>query len=220
MYSWQEFENTTLVGWWHHSVIETIAMLDVTRSKITDRMRQFIPASIVRRFVRQQDGAAAVEFALVAAPFLALTFAILETAFVFFAGQTLEATAADSARLIMTGQAQTSGYTQSDFKTAVCSRVYGLFDCANGMTVDVKSYSSFASANTTSPVVNGQLDTSNMAYSAGGPGCIQVVKLYYQWPIYVSMFSDNLSNLNGNKRLLVATSVFRNEPFGGTGACS
>ena len=194
-------------------------MLDVTRRKFTDRVCRFLPARIARRFLRQQDGAAAVEFALVAAPFLALTFAILETAFVFFAQQTLEATAADSARLIMTGQAQTSGFSRADFKTAVCARVYGLFDCANGMTVDVKTYTSFSAVNNTSPVTNGQLDTSNMQYVPGGPGCIEVVKLYYQWPIYVSMFSDNLSNLNGNKRLLVATSVFRNEPYGPAGSC-
>ena len=178
-----------------------------------------MPGRIARRFVRQQDGAAAVEFALVAAPFLALTFAILETAFVFFAGQTLEAAAADSARLIMTGQAQTAGFSQADFKTAVCARIYGLFDCANGVYVDVKSYASFAAVNNASPVVNGQLDTSNMTYTPGGPGCIVVVSLYYQWPIYVSMFGDNLSNLNGNKRLLVATSVFRNEPYGPAGSC-
>ena len=41
-----------------------------------------------------------VEFGLVAVPFLGLTFAILETALVFFAGQTLETAVADSARLI------------------------------------------------------------------------------------------------------------------------
>ena len=58
-----------------------------------------------------------------------------------------------------------------------------------------------------------------MAYTPGGPGCIVVVSLYYQWPIYVSMFSNNLSNLSGNKRLLVATSVFRNEPYGPAGSC-
>ena len=37
------------------------------------RMRRLLQARLARRFVRQQDGAAAVEFALVAAPFLALT---------------------------------------------------------------------------------------------------------------------------------------------------
>ena len=193
-------------------------MAVVTLSPFVARMCRLLPARLARRFVRKQDGAAAVEFALVAAPFLALVFALLETAFVFFANQTLEATAADAARLIMTGQAQTAGYTQGDFKTAVCARVYGLFDCANGMTVNVKTYASFANYSYTPPVTSGVLNTTE-AYTPGGPGCIVVVTLYYQWPIYVSMYNTALSNLNGNKRLLVATSVFRNEPYGPAGSC-
>jgi Flp pilus assembly protein TadG len=188
-------------------------MFDAARSKIADRMRRLMPGRIARRFVRKQDGAAAVEFALVAAPFLALLFAILETAFVFFAGQSLEAAAADSARLIMTGQAQSQGFSQTDFKNAVCSHIFGLFDCANGVYVDVKTYSSFASINTASPIVNNTFDTSQMAYNPGDVGDIVVVSLYYQWPIYVSMFSSNLSNLNGSNRLLTATAVLRVEPY-------
>lgn len=193
-------------------------MLDVMRSKFTDRICRFIPVRIARRFMRRQDGAAAVEFALVATPFLALTFAILETAMLFFAGQTLEATASDASRLIMTGQAQTAGYSQADFKNAVCARVYALFDCTNGMTVDVKNYTSFSSVNETPPVVNGVFDPTKAGYVPCGPGSIEVVTLYYQWPIYVSLYG-NMSNLNGNKRLLVATAVFRNEPYGPPGAC-
>jgi hypothetical protein len=52
-----------------------------------------------------------------------------------------------------------------------------------------------------------------MAYSPGVQGSIVVVTLYYEWPIYVSLLGSNLSNLNGGSRLLVATSVFRNEPY-------
>jgi len=40
-----------------------------------------------------------------------------------------------------------------------------------------------------------------------------VVTLYYQWPIYVSLLGSNLANLSSGSRLLVATSVFRNEPY-------
>ncbi len=194
-------------------------MADAPRSKFMTKLGRLLPSRLARRFVRQQDGAAAVEFALVAAPFLALTFAILETAFVFFAQQTLEATAADASRLVMTGQAQTANYTAANFKTAVCTRVYGLFDCANGMTVDVKTYTSFSSVNNTAPVTNGNFDATQAAYTPGGPGCIVRVTLYYQWPIYVSMYNTAISNLNGNKRLLVATAVFRNEPYGPAGTC-
>ena len=150
--------------------------------------------------VRQQDGAAAIEFGLVAAPFLALMFAIIETAIVFFAGQALETAAADSARLIMTGQAQTQGFDQAKFKQAVCAKIYGLFDCAGGLYVDVKNYSSFASVNTSKPIDgNGNLQTGNFGYQPGGPGNIVVVRLMYQWPVYVSLLGLNLVRHDGRQ---------------------
>ena len=189
-------------------------MLERIRCKIAARVHRLLPARAACRFARHQDGAAAVEFALVAVPFLALLFAILETALVFFAGQTLEAAASDSGRLIMTGQAQTAGYTQDDFKTQVCNRLAGgLFNCSSGVYVDVKTYANFSAVNTAPPIVNGTFDPTKVAYDAGTQGSIVVVTLYYKWPIYVSLLGNNLSNLNGGSRLLMATSVFRNEPY-------
>lgn len=200
-------------------------MFETARSKIAAHVRRLMAGRAARRFARHQDGAAAVEFALVAVPFLALLFALLETALVFFAGQTLEAAVTDSARLILTGQAQTGvspttgivGYSQQDFKNAVCARIYGLFDCANGVYVSVQTYSSFGSASTAAPVVNNKLDTTNLPFNMGNPCAIVVTQLYYQWPIYVSLLGNNLSNLNGGYRLLTATAVFRNEPYGPSG---
>jgi Flp pilus assembly protein TadG len=104
-------------------------MFKAGRNRIARCACRLLPARLARRFLRQEEGAAAVEFALVATPFLALAFAILEMALVFFAGQTLESATADSTRLIMTGQAQLAGYDETQFKTAVCDRVAGMFDC-------------------------------------------------------------------------------------------
>ena len=64
-------------------------MFERIRSKIAARGHRLLPARAACRFARHQDGTAAVEFALVAVPFLALLFAILETALVFFTGQTM-----------------------------------------------------------------------------------------------------------------------------------
>lgn len=64
--------------------------------------------NVLRRFRRSRRGSAAVEFALVAPVFFALLFAIIETALVFFASQVLETVTQNSARMIMTGQAQTA----------------------------------------------------------------------------------------------------------------
>jgi Flp pilus assembly protein TadG len=175
--------------------------------------------AVLRRFGRREDGAAAIEFAMVAAPFLAMIFAIMETALVFFAGQALETAAADSARLIMTGQAQTQGFSQAQFKNAVCGKVYAMFDCSGALYVDVKSYPSFANVNISKPIDgNGNLQTADFGYNPGGPGNIVVVRLMYQWPVYVSLLGLNLSDTTGSKRLLMATVAFCNEPFGGTSA--
>lgn len=189
-------------------------MFKTVQTKITGKIVGKI-SGCLRRFVRRQDGAAAVEFALVATPFLALTFAILETAMVFFAGQSLETTVADASRLIMTGQAQTASppLTQDTFKSAVCSRLSILFDCAN-VYVNVQTYTAFSSVSNTAPVTGGALDTAKTAYNPGEDGSIVAVTLYYAWPIYVPLL-DMLSNssLSGSSHLLVATAVFRNEPY-------
>jgi Flp pilus assembly protein TadG len=187
-------------------------MFKVAGNRLARCACRLLPARLACRFVRQEEGAAAVEFGLVALPFLALLFAILETALVFFAGQTLEAATADSARLVMTGQAQLAGYDEDEFKEAVCDRIHGLFDCKDGIHVDVKKYASFAAINDGAPIKDGKLDTSEMGYQPGEPGEIVKVTLYYEWPVYVSLLGNHLATL-GSNRLLVATSVFRNEPF-------
>ncbi len=168
---------------------------------------------MVRRFVRKDDGAAAIEFALVATPFIAIIFAIFETAIVFFAGQVLEVAMADSARLIMTGQAQKAGFDQAKFKEEVCKRVYGLFDCTGGIKVDVRTYTSFSSANMSKPIdANGNL-TFTPAYQPGKAGDIVVVRMMYEWPVFASLLGFNLADLGSGKRLLMATAAFRNEPY-------
>jgi hypothetical protein len=125
----------------------------------------------------------------------------------------LETAAADSARLVMTGQAQKSGLSQAQFKDEVCKRVFGLFDCASGIKVDVRTYSSFNAADLSKPIdANGNV-TFTPSYQPGSPGDIVVVRLLYEWPVYVSLLGLNLSDMSGNKRLIMATAAFRNEPY-------
>ena len=188
-------------------------MLQAMKKNLAAAAGRFLKTDAMRHLARREDGAAAIEFALVAAPFLALVFAIMESAIVFFAGQALETAVADSARLIMTGQAQTQNFDQAAFKTQVCNRIFGLFNCAAGLSVDVKTYTSFSSVNVNYPIdANGNL-INNFTYTPGGPGDIVVVRLIYQWPMYVSLLSLNVGNMAGNKKLLVATAAFRNELY-------
>jgi Flp pilus assembly protein TadG len=172
-------------------------------------------------FFRCRKGATAVEFALVAAPFLALLTAILQSALVFFAGRVLDEVTEEASRYIMTGQAQQGSVTQSGFATYICTGantsklVSALFTCGNIM-VNVQNYADFASASTASPTLtfnpNGTV-SNTWSYNTGNPGDIIVVQVMYQWPVVLGPLSMNLSNLSNGNRLLVSTAVFKSEPY-------
>jgi Flp pilus assembly protein TadG len=168
---------------------------------------------LIRRFIKEDAAGTMTEFGLLAAPVTALLFAILQTGLVFFAGQTLETAAASSARLIFTGQAQTNGWSAAQFKAQVCDQIQGIFNCANGVYVDVETYPSFSAINTGMPVSNGALNTASLGYNPGGPGDVVMLRLYYQYPVYVNLLGFNLSNLTGGYNLFAATAVFKNEPY-------
>jgi Flp pilus assembly protein TadG len=167
----------------------------------------------LRRFRRSRRGSTLVEFALVAPVFFALLFAIVETAMVFFAGQVLESMAQDSARMLLTGQAQNAGYAQADFKNYVCNQIPILFSCAN-VYVDVQSYPTFSSVVMSNPIDgSGCFASNNLGYNPGGPSQIVVVRLFYQWPLLVTGLGYNISSLCGSKRLLSAAAAFQTEPY-------
>jgi Flp pilus assembly protein TadG len=169
--------------------------------------------NILHRFRRNHRGSAAVEFALVAPIFFGLLFAIIELALVFFAGQILETATQDSARMIMTGQAQMAAFSQAQFKNLVCSKIVVMFDCVNGVSIDVQSYTAFGSVNIADPIDAGKNFVAPNNYQPGGPGDIVVVRIFYQWPLLVTGLGFNVANLTGSKRLLTATAAFQNEPY-------
>jgi Flp pilus assembly protein TadG len=169
--------------------------------------------NILRRFGRNRKGAAAVEFALVAPMFFAVLFAIIEMALVFFASQILETVTQDTSRLIMTGQAQNAAFTQAQFKNAVCAKLVTMFDCVNGVSIDVKSYPQFSSVDISDPIDAGKNFVPPNNYLPGGPGDIVVVRLFYKWPLYVTGLGFNIANVGTNQKLLTATAAFQNEPY-------
>jgi Flp pilus assembly protein TadG len=175
----------------------------------------------IARFLKRQGGAAAIEFALVAAPVVALALAILQVSLIYFAQQALETAVEDTARLVLTNQAPTLGTTtqtataaQNKFAAALCANSPGLFNCANLM-VDLQPATSFASANVAAPVLtydaNGNV-TNQWQYNPGVPGDIMVMRVMYQWPVFLGPLGFSLSNLPNNMHLLMSTAVFRNEP--------
>ncbi len=193
------------------------------------RRRDGARAFLRNDFVRNDKGATAVEFALVAAPFLALLVALLQTAMVFFAARMLDEITEEASRYVLTGQAQTANMSASQFRTHVCTGdavltklVSALFTC-NNFLINAQSYSNFAAANTNDPIAgfngsNQAVDSNGnvmtMVWAPGNPGDIVVLQIMYQWPVIGGPLGFSLStpNSNGNQ-LLMSTAVFKNEPY-------
>jgi Flp pilus assembly protein TadG len=182
-----------------------------------------VVAKVLRRFRRNRRGSAAVEFALVAPMFFGLLFAIIETGMMFFASQVLETVTQDSARIVQTGQAMTPGgisatqtgaLTEAQFQQYICSQVPVLLNC-NNIAIDVQASSASWPVSLSSQIdSNGNFISNNLQYNLGGPCDLVVVRLFYQWPLFVTGLGYNMSNISGNKRLLYGTAAFRNEPYG------
>lgn len=185
-------------------------------------------------FRKNEDGATAVEFAMVSVPFLGLLFAIFETAFVMFVTESLESAVADGGRTILTGTSQASGYTTAnDFRDGVLCPSTGkqlipsFIKCSN-LIVDIRVAASFGAADTTKAPLMATGFTGT--YNAGCAGQIIVMRILYPMPVYLPLLAatsiatlrvetggqTNYTSSDGSagmKHMLMATSVFRNEPF-------
>jgi Flp pilus assembly protein TadG len=165
---------------------------------------------MIRAWLVDEHGAAAVEFALVALPFIALLMATVQLGMVYLAGQVLQAATMESSRMVMTGRAQ--GMTPAQFQQSVCDNGHAFFDCSQ-LAVNVQTYTSFASVTSVPPIKKGKLDPSTLGFQTGSPGQIEVVQVYYPWPLGTDLLGLHLVDVNGDSHLLTATAVFRNEPY-------
>ncbi len=188
----------------------------------TESQRRFGPfRATLRRFRRSQNGATAIEFSFIALPFLMLLAAIVELALMLWTSQVLEESVAESSRVLLTGQSKamytgTASANTAAFKNAVCANAPGLVNCSK-LTIDVRTYASFASAQTgtagSNPVQGGALDTTGFGYNQPQPGQIVVVRAVLEYSLFFTKWSSALADIGAGKSALVAAATFRAEPF-------
>jgi Flp pilus assembly protein TadG len=169
----------------------------------------------IARFTASRRGSAAVEFAMVALPFLALIFGILEISMVYLVSTTLENATSDTARKIRTGELQATGTaTAATFASSICGELSWLgSNCSTNLYIDVRTFSSFADINQPSPVSGGTVNTKALQFSPGVAGDIVLVRAFYKWTLFTPLLDGMAAQLNGGSTLLTATAAFKNEPY-------
>ncbi|MDA4847948.1 TadE/TadG family type IV pilus assembly protein [Hoeflea poritis] len=180
------------------------------------------------RLKRDENGGAAIEFALLAIPFFLLIFAIIETCIAFAAEQTLNYAVDKLGRELRTGQltfatGESTDITEEEFRTRLCSEVSIMFTCGTDVDdrlyVDLQNYGDFASIPTDVPIVAGKLDDTGFDFDPGGASTINVLRAYYTWRVTVDLFRPYIANITAdsesqaNYYLIVATTAYRNEAY-------
>lgn len=172
---------------------------------------------------RSESGATAVEFALVAGPFLFVLGTICETGLMLFTEYVIQNSVQEASRMVRTGQV-TSGdgtllKTAAEFKTEICGTVNIIINCASDLNVYVDSSTDFASltAEMEDPVNIGRKSNGDPyvpVYSPGAALQAATVIATYDWN-FSFPFMEFLGNVNdGGARRIYGLAIFRNEPFG------
>jgi hypothetical protein len=75
------------------------------------------------------------------------------------------------------------------------------------------TYSSINTAPLTLTYNSSGAVTNTFNYSPGAAGDIVILRVMYNWPVIASPLLPGLANQSNGDRLLVGTSVFKNEPY-------
>lgn len=181
------------------------------------------------RLRRNEDGATAVEFGLIAMPFFALLFGIMGVCQMFFWMFTLENAVWTASRDMRTGAFQTTslnsryaGLTgdalKTEFKKAICEKAVIYSDCMSHSSVLVQSVSNFSTlaAPNCRDSNNGLTsDSSAMAaFNAGAASSVVMVTLCHSWSFGAKLAFLPMSNtLSDGGVLIQSSAAFRTEPY-------
>lgn len=189
-----------------------------------------------RKLARSKDGAAAIEFAILAVPYFIIIFAIVET-FVAFAAEQLVTNAVNTlGRQLRTGQITyqlNRVATDMDvvkFRKAFCDEVDILIQCSeeeistpSKLYIDARTFASFGAIPKTIPRVStadfADIDPTSFKFTPGGPSTINMLRAYYRWQVITDLVRPYITTIRPSDGsmptdfLIVATTAFQNENY-------
>jgi Flp pilus assembly protein TadG len=173
------------------------------------------------RLVRDEDGSAAIEFALVALPFLLFVLGLLGMGLYFLATTSLEYGVEAAARKLRTGEAEKGNMSVGDFRKLVCDKAGPYIDCDKVSTI-VQHATSW---NGITPQACTD-STGKMAGSSGSSGEliskyagtsseVVLVTLCYEWDLAENFKFLKLGSKGDGSgpAIIQAATAFKSEPY-------
>jgi Flp pilus assembly protein TadG len=174
-----------------------------------------------RPWVKDEQGAAAIEFAIVALPFFLFVLGLIGVGLYFFTTSALTSGVEAASRQIRTGQAQEAALNVGQFKNLVCAAAGSYINCAklsvliqSGATWTAITPQACVDSNNKQVASTGSASDAVSTYT-GGEGKVVLVTLCYQWDLAQSFpFLKLGTNADGSGSAVVqSATAFRTEPY-------
>jgi Flp pilus assembly protein TadG len=170
---------------------------------------------VIRRLAAiDARGVAAVEFALIGSCLMMMLLAAFEFGYMLFVQSVMDNAARDAARLVRTGQVQTSSNPTSTFQTLLCNEVGAVIGCGS-LVYQAQTFNDWTDAQTavnTPPTRSNNGTFVSSGFSPGSQGQIVVVTVTYNYPFFTPWIGSLVGGGTGSA-LLMSTVVFQNEPY-------
>jgi len=178
----------------------------------------------LRRWRADQSGFTAIEFAMVALPFLMLLFGTISVSLFYFTTFTMENAVWMASRSVRTGQFQqgegayagmaTAEDRKKAFKQALCAKAPGYIDCNKAIVMVQSNAGGFG--NIVRPVCAADgtiIDQTKAEFNPGGASSVVLITVCYPWSFGGNLPFLALNTLNDGSLLIQASVAFRTEPY-------
>jgi len=175
---------------------------------------------LIRRFLRQRTGAAAIEFALVGPVHIALLLGMIETGMVLAKASLLDIGTAAATKQVYVGAATSGVVTRADIKDTVCKYVSRLQpNCVDSLIVELTPITDF----TTVPGTSAKCQEAGsdedieptVSFKPGGSSNTMFMRICLTTDILFPGLGAGLqmTRSDNGKFEFVSASAFQNEPF-------
>ena len=161
----------------------------------------------IARFRRAEDGATAIEFAIVAMPFFFLLGVIMEIGIMLFTEYSIQNAVEQAGRMLrVAGPGMMNG---DEFREMICDQGALVRDCETRLGLAVESAGNFEGLEV--PEISSLAPGTVLSFTPGAPGDSVVIVATHDWE-FIFPFMRPLANVGGiDARRLHGIAAFRTE---------